>query len=135
MRGGEVIVSGSAGSHVAERARRGLVVVCGDAGAHAAHRMIAGTLVVFGRTGAAAAWGNKRGSLVALGGIDVPDTYQFACTFEPPHLRLLLQHLRRRHALPVEERWLNGRYRRFCGDAGDPGKGEILIPDSRLPDS
>jgi formylmethanofuran dehydrogenase subunit C len=130
MTGGEVIVTGDAGAQVAARARRGLVVVGGNAGAHAAHRMIAGTLVVLGRTGTPAAWGNKRGSLIALGTIDVPETYAYACTFEPPHVRLLLQYLRHRRGLPIAERWLTARYRRFCGDAGDPGKGEILVPES-----
>jgi formylmethanofuran dehydrogenase subunit C len=126
MTGGEIIVSGSAGSDAAARTRRGLVVVCGEIGADAARAMIAGTLVVFGRTGARPGRGSKRGSIVALGGIEVPVTYWFACTFEPPHVRLLLTYLRRRYGLTVADRMVSGRYRRYCGDAGNPGRGEIL---------
>ena len=127
MTGGEVIVDGSVGAHAAERARRGLVVIGRDAGEGAGHRMIAGTLVVFGSVGAHPGIGNKRGSIVALGSIDVPATYDYACTFDPPHVRLLLQYLRRRHGVPIDDRLMTGPYRRFCGDVGDPGKGEILV--------
>ena len=126
MTGGEIVVMGSAGAEVAARARRGLVVVAGDAGADAARAMIAGTLVVFGRTGARSGRGSRRGSIVALGGIDVPVAYWCACTFDPPHVRLMLTYLRRRYGLKVDERMVSGRYRRYCGDAGNPGRGEIL---------
>jgi formylmethanofuran dehydrogenase subunit C len=126
MTGGEIVVLGSAGADAAARARRGLVVVARDAGADAARAMIAGTLVVFGRTGPRPGRGSKRGSIVALGGIEVPVTYWFACTYEPPHVRLLLTYLRRRYGLTIDDRMIGGRYRRHCGDAGNPGRGEIL---------
>jgi len=127
MTGGEIVINGSAGDEVAARARRGLVVVGGDAGPHAARAILAGTLVVVGRTGAHAGRGSKRGSVVALGGIDVPSTYQYACTYQPPHLRLTFTYLYRRYGLSVDDRVLDGRVRRYCGDAVEIGKGEILV--------
>ena len=127
MTGGELVINGSAGDEVAARARRGLVVVGGDAGEHAARAMIAGTLVVVGRTGAHAGRGNKRGSLVAIGGIDVLPTYRYACTYQPLHLRLTFTYLHRRYGFPVDGRILDGPFRRYCGDAGEIGKGEILV--------
>jgi formylmethanofuran dehydrogenase subunit C len=127
MTGGELVITGSAGDEIAARARRGLVVVGGDAGEQAARAMIAGTLVVIGRTGPRAGRGSKRGSIVAIGGIDVPATYQYACTFQPPHLRLTLTYLSRRYGLAVDAAVLDGRFRRYCGDAGEIGKGEILV--------
>jgi formylmethanofuran dehydrogenase subunit C len=126
MSGGEIIVSGSAGEDIGARARRGLIVIGGDTGVDAARAMVAGTLVVFGRTGARPGRGSKRGSIVALGDIDVPETYWLACTYQPPFVRLLLTYLRRQHALTIADRYLDGRYRRHCGDAGNPGRGEIL---------
>ena len=126
MTGGEIVVNGSAGRDVAARARRGLVVVAGDAGTDGGRAMIAGTLVVFGRTGPRAGRGSKRGSIVALGEIEVPPTYAYACTYQPPHLRLTLTYLRRRYGLVVDDEALDGRYHRYCGDAGELGKGEIL---------
>ena len=127
MTGGEIVVNGGAGDEVAARARRGLVVIGGDAGEHAARAMIAGTVMVFGRTGAHAGRGSKRGSVVAIGGIDVPATYQYACTYQPPHVRLTLTYLYRRYGLTADDRVLNGVFRRYCGDAGDPARGEILV--------
>ncbi len=84
MTGGEAIVLGSAGRDAGARARRGLVVIGGDAGAQAARDIIAGTVVVFGRSGPEPGRRSKRGSIVAVGGIEVPSTYRYACTYEPP---------------------------------------------------
>ena len=129
MTGGEIVVTGSVGERAGERMRRGLLVVGGDTGDHTAHAIIAGTVVVLGRAGANAGRGSKRGSIVAAGGIDVPETYRYACTYEPTYLRLLFNDLRRRHQLPIDDAIVGARYRRYCGDAGEPGKGEILALD------
>lgn len=126
MTGGEIIVTGSAGAEAAMRARRGLVVVGGDTGALGARAMIAGTLVVFGRAGPGTGVSSKRGTIIAVGGVEVPVTYRYACTYRPPHLRLTMTYLQQRHNLAIDQRAVGGRYRRYCGDAGDPGRGEIL---------
>jgi formylmethanofuran dehydrogenase subunit C len=126
MTGGEIVVTGSAGTEVAARARRGLVVVGGDVGERAARAMIAGTLVVLGRTAARPGRQSKRGSIVAVGEILVPPTYLYACTYRPAFVRFMMTYLRRRYGLTIDERVVGGRYRCFRGDAGDPGKGEIL---------
>lgn len=127
MTGGEIVVNGSVGNGAAARVRRGLLVVGENAGAEAARAMIAGTLVVFGRTGVNPGRGSKRGSIVALGSIDVPSTYEYACTFQPTYIRLLLTYVRRRYGLAADDHAFDGSYKRYCGDAGDPGKGEILV--------
>ena len=127
MTGGEIVVNGSVGPEAAARARRALVAVAGDAGEHAGRAMIAGTLIVFGRVGPHAGRGSKRGSIVAVGGVDVPATYRYACTYQPPHVRLLVTYLRRRYGLSGADAALERRFLRFCGDAGEPGKGEILV--------
>jgi formylmethanofuran dehydrogenase subunit C len=126
MSGGEIVVNGSAGADAAARLRRGLVVVGGNVGADAARAMIAGTLVVVGRTGANPGRGSKRGSIVALGDIEVPSTYEYACTYQPTYVRMLLTYLQRRYGLAAPNGALDGSYARHCGDAGSPGKGEIL---------
>ena len=126
MTGGEIIVSGSAGREAAARARRGLVVIGGDAGTDAARAIIAGTLVVFGRTGANPGRGSKRGSIVALGGIDIPATYEYACAYQPAYVRLLLTYLQRQYGIRVEASSLDGTYNRYCGDMASLGRGEIL---------
>jgi formylmethanofuran dehydrogenase subunit C len=126
MMGGEIVVAGSAGAEAMARARRGLVVVGGDVGERAGRAMIAGTLVVLGRTAERPGRQSKRGSIVAVGEIPVPPTYQYACTFRPAFVRFMMTYLRRRYGLVIDERVVGGRYRCFRGDAGDPGKGEIL---------
>jgi hypothetical protein len=88
--------------------------------------MIAGTVLVFGPVGDHPAEGNKRGSLIALGPIHVPASYRYACTYEPPFVRLLATYLTRRYGLAMDDRVRDGFYKRYCGDAYGPGKGEIL---------
>ncbi len=126
MTGGEIVISGSAGADVGARARRGLIVVGGSVGESAAHAMIAGTIVVFGRVGPGPGRASQRGSIIAVGGLEVPVAYWYACTFRPPHVRLTMTYLRRRYGVAIHERVVGGRYRRYCGDAGNPGNGEIL---------
>jgi formylmethanofuran dehydrogenase subunit C len=126
MTGGEIIVVGSAGIDAGARARRGLIVIGGNTLSDTGRAMIAGSVIVLGACGNNAGRGNKRGSIVACGSISIPVTYRYACTFEPPHLRLTMLYLRRRHGLAIADTWLTGSYRRYCGDAGEPGKGEIL---------
>ena len=126
MSGGEIVVNGSAGADAGARARRGLIAVGGNVGADAARAIIAGTLVVFGGIGANPGRGSKRGSIVALGDIDIPSTYEYACTYQPTYVRLVLTYLYRRYGMASPNGVLEGSYARYCGDAGTPGKGEIL---------
>ena len=126
MTGGELVVHGSVGEGAGALMRRGLLAVGGAVGDHAGAGMIAGTIVAFGPLGPTAGLWSKRGSLVALGTATIPSTYRYACTYQPIHLRLLFTRLRERYRLPVEERHVSGRYRRYSGDLADLGKGEIL---------
>ena len=126
MTGGEIVVRRAAGKRVGACARRGLIIVRGDAGDDAAHAMIAGSVIVFGNVGRGAAASSKRGTLVVLGDVDVPLTFRYACTFRPPHLRLVFEHLRRHHGMLVDDAHVNGVYRRYSGDMAELGRGEIL---------
>ena len=126
MTGGELLVRGSVGVEPGNRMRRGLLVVTGDVTRRAGPAMIAGTVLVFGNAGPAPGLGSKRGSVVALGAIEIPATYRYACTYQPDHLRLTLLRLRARYGVAVQERHVIGFYRRYSGDLGDLGRGEIL---------
>lgn len=127
MTGGDIVVDGRAGPDAGAYARRGLIVVRGEVGANAAHGMIAGTLVAFGRLGADVGTWSKRGSVVALDGLTVPVTYRLACAYRPTVLRVLFAYLARAHGIMVEDRFVTGRWRRYCGDLSDVGRGELLI--------
>lgn len=126
LRGGEVVVEGNAGDEIGVRMRRGLITVAGDIGARAGLGAIAGSVVIFGAAGADPGLWSKRGSIVALGPVTPPPTYRYACTYQPPHLRLTLVRLRDHFALPVGARQLDGFYDRYSGDFAELGKGEIL---------
>jgi formylmethanofuran dehydrogenase subunit C len=126
MTGGEIVIRGAAGSDTGARMRRGLIAVTGDAGQGTGRGMIAGTVVLFGAAGAATGRWIKRGSIVSLGPVARPATFRFACTYRPPHVRLLLRYLASRHGLPVTESQIAGRYHRYSGDLAELGKGEIL---------
>jgi formylmethanofuran dehydrogenase subunit C len=126
MTGGELVIHGSAGESAGALMRRGLIAVGGTLGPHAGAGTIAGTLVAFGGVGPDAGLWSKRGSIIALGKIAIPPTYRYACTYQPPHLRLMLGRLQSRYGLPVERRHLTGYYRRYSGDLADLGRGEIL---------
>jgi formylmethanofuran dehydrogenase subunit C len=126
MTGGELVVRGNTGPEPGSRMRRGLLVVGGDIAEHAGPGMIAGTVMVFGKAGRAPGRWSKRGSIVALGQVEIPPTYRYACTYQPDHIRLTLLRLRTRYGLAVEDRYVSGFYRRYSGDLADLGKGEIL---------
>jgi len=126
MSGGEIIVRGSVGDDAAARMRRGLLVVMGDGGRGLGRGMIAGTVVLFGKAGPGAGRFLKRGSIVSLGKLERPATFRYACTYRPPHVALLLRHLRAHAGVPVNDRHLTGRYERYSGDFAELGKGEIL---------
>jgi formylmethanofuran dehydrogenase subunit C len=126
MSGGEIIVRGSVGDDAGARMRRGLLAVMGDAGRGSGRGMIAGTVVLFGKVGPGAGRFLKRGSIVSLGKLERPATFRYACTYRPPHVALLLRHLRAHAGVPVNDRHLAGRYERYSGDFAELGKGEIL---------
>jgi formylmethanofuran dehydrogenase subunit C len=125
MTGGHLIVRGSAGREAGARMRRG-ILCCAAAGRNAGLGMIAGNIIVAGEIGDSPGAGNKRGSIVALGGVRVPQTYAYACTYRPPHLSLMFLFLRERFALAVDDAHLHGLYKRYSGDLAEVGKGEIL---------
>ncbi len=126
MHGGEIVVHGDAGERAGEGLRRGLIAVAGRAGDAAGLRMLAGTIVALGAVGARTGAGMRRGSIVTMAPATPLATFVFSCTYRPPFLRLYLRRLRAL-GLPVSDAQLDGRYARWCGDALELRRGEILI--------
>jgi formylmethanofuran dehydrogenase subunit C len=127
MVGGELIVRGSAGAEAGSAMRRGLLVIGRTAGDQTGLGMIAGTVIILGAAGPDIGLWSKRGSVVALGKITPPETYVYACTYQPVHLRMTLERLRTRYRLPIQRKHLTGLYHRYSGDMAELGKGEILV--------
>jgi formylmethanofuran dehydrogenase subunit C len=126
MVGGELIVRGSAGAEAGAAMRRGLLVIGRTAGSQTGRGMIAGTVIILGAAGPDTGLWSKRGSVVALGKITPPETYAYACTYQPVHLRMMLARLRRKYRLPIQRKHFTGLYQRYSGDLAELGKGEIL---------
>jgi formylmethanofuran dehydrogenase subunit C len=129
MQGGEILVLGSAGNEVGGGMRRGLVAIGGDAGDFAGVNMFAGTVVVLGRLGARPGASMKRGTIVAMHPAEMLPTFSYACTYRPVFVRLYLAHLRAL-GFPIADAHLQGPYRRWCGDAIELNRGEVLVLDT-----
>ncbi len=123
--GGEIIVRGSVGREAGALMRRG-TLYCAAAGDRVGSGMIAGNIIVSGPIGSDVGAGNKRGTIVALGSVQVPPTYAYACTYRPPHLSLMLLSLRNRFGIAVSDAQVHGLFKRYSGDLAEIGKGEIL---------
>jgi formylmethanofuran dehydrogenase subunit C len=108
--------------------RRGLIAIQGDSGDFTGVNMLAGSIIVLGNLGWRSGAGMKRGTIVTMHEARILPTFSYACTYQPAFLRLYLHHLRQMD-FPVEDAHLNGRYRRWSGDAVELNRGEILIFD------
>lgn len=131
MRGGEIIVHGDAGAMTGAALRRGLIAVAGEIGELAGLRMLAGTIVALGGLGHRPGAGMRRGTLVAPRAHGLLPTFALACSFKPAFVRLYLNHLRAL-GLGVEDRMVDGVYQRWCGDATELRRGEILLLEESL---
>jgi formylmethanofuran dehydrogenase subunit C len=126
MKGGSILIEGSAGLEVGMRMRRGTIAVGGQVRDFAGLEMKGGTIVLRGgaelRTGA---W-MLRGTIVSLAPIRLLPTFCYSSTYNPTFLRLYAKHLSTLgFSIPYEER--DGGYQRYTGDSSVPGKGEILV--------
>ena len=124
--GGEIIIHGNCRNEAGSGMRRGLIVIGGDSGDFTGVNMLAGTIFVLGHLGIRTGAGMRRGSIVAMNDAEMLPTFSYACTYHPGFLRFYFNHLRQL-GLPVSDDQLQGQYQRWCGDAIELNKGEILI--------
>lgn len=129
MQGGEIIVLGNAGNEVGSGMRRGLIAIGGDAGDFTGVNMLAGTVVVLGHLGWRTGAGMQRGTIVSMRPVEMLPTFSHACTYRPVFLRLYLSRLRRL-GLPVTQDQMGGLFQRWCGDAIELNRGEVLLLDT-----
>jgi len=71
----------------------------------------------------------RRGTIVSMHPVEMLPTFAFACTYRPVILRLYLPYLRGL-GLPITEAQVQGSYQRWCGDAIELSRGEILLLES-----
>ncbi len=126
MRGGTIIVDGTAGLEVGMRMRRGTIVVGGIVRDFAGLQMKGGTIVLLSgaeiRTGA---WMN-RGTIISLAPLQMMPTFRYSCDYNPTFLNVYARQLESLGvSIPFQPS--EGAYQRYCGDSSVPGKGEILV--------
>lgn len=129
MRGGYLVVHGNAGHRAGDRMRRGLILVAGDIGDYCGSRMLAGTILVRGQSGALPGLALRRGTLLlnrAPG--DLPAYFQDSGVHRLLFLRLLERQLQKLGGTFAGFAPLPADVRRYCGDLGAGGTGEILVP-------
>ena len=132
VRGGEIIVFGNTGNETGSGMRRGLIAVGGDTGDFTGVNMLAGTIIVLGALGWRTGAGMKRGTIVSMRPAELLPTFAYSCTYAPLFLQLCLCHLGRL-GVPVARAHLEGRYQRWCGDAVELNRGEVLLLDVPSP--
>jgi formylmethanofuran dehydrogenase subunit C len=129
IRGGEIIIHGNAGNEIGSGMRRGLIAIGGDSGDFTGVNLLAGTIVVLGQLGWRTGAGMRRGTIVSMHPAEMLPTFSYACTYRPVFLRLYLPYLRRL-GLPIADAQLQGSYQRWCGDAIELNRGEVLLLDT-----
>jgi formylmethanofuran dehydrogenase subunit C len=132
IRGGEIVVFGNAGNEIGAGMRRGLIAIGGDCGDFAGVNMLAGSVIVLGRLGWRAGAGMKRGTIVSMHPAELLPTFGYACTYRPVFIRLYLPYLCGL-GLPVTDAQIAGPYQRWCGDAVELNRGEVLFLDTGEP--
>jgi formylmethanofuran dehydrogenase subunit C len=126
MRGGMILIEGTAGMEIGMRMRRGLICIGDRAGDFTGLQMLGGTIILCGRPGLRTGAWMSRGTIVALEPPKLLPTFQYACTYEPGFLLLLLKQLRDL-GVPLPEQEWNVPVLRYTGDTSGLGKGEILF--------
>ncbi len=124
--GGEIIIHGNVRNETGHAMRNGLIVVGGNAGDFTGVNMLAGTIVVLGDMGIRSGAGMKRGTIICMQEAEILPTFEPACLYRPVFMRILLQHLRSL-GMDICDDFMSGNYRRWCGDAVELNRGEILL--------
>ena len=125
MTGGEIIIHGNVRNETGNAMRNGLIAVGGNSGDFAGVNMLSGSIFVFGELGIRTGAGMIRGSIVSMKNAPLLPTFSYSCTYRPGYITLYLLHLSQ--VLAVAEDYMDGSYKRYCGDSVELNRGEILL--------
>lgn len=88
--------------------------------------MLAGTIIVLGELGIRTGASMKRGTIISMHGAEMLPTFTYSCLYYPPFTRMILQYIKDL-GLSINDDQIVGQYQRWCGDAVELNRGEILI--------
>ena len=125
MTGGEIIIHGNVRNETGNAMRGGLIAVGGNSGDFTGVNMLSGSIFVLGELGIRTGAGMKRGSIVSMKDAPLLPTFSYSCTYRPSYMTLYLLHLAQ--VFTIAEEYLQGPYKRYCGDSVELNRGEILL--------
>lgn len=128
LRNGVVRIGGNVGTRAGDRMRRGLLIINGDAGEYCGSGMIAGTIVITGRCAAGIGLGMRRGTLLLTQEpAKIPVTFNPCGTYSLAILELLRRYVATFDRRVARKIGRGASVRRYAGDRGADGQGELLI--------
>ena len=125
MAGGEIIIHGNVRNETGNAMRNGLIAIAGNSGDFTGVNMLSGSIFVLGELGIRTGAGMKRGTIASLRDAQLLPTFSYSCTYRPSHMVLYLLHLMQ--VFTIGEEYLQGSYKRYCGDSVEMNRGEILL--------
>lgn len=129
MRGGSIIIHGNVRNELGNAMRGGLIAVAGESGDFTGVNLRAGSIFVLGQLGARPGAGMRRGTIVSMRDALMLPTFTYSCSYRPSFLHLYLLQLKHL-GLPLSDAQLHGTYSKWCGDAVELNRGEILLLDA-----
>jgi len=126
MQGGEIFIHGNVKNETGHCMRRGLIVVGGTSGDFTGVNMLAGTIIVIGEMGTRTGAGMKRGSIISLTKTSILPTFSLACNYSPVFIKQYLHYLLKK-GYDIDSKIINGHFERWCGDAVELNRGEVLL--------
>ena len=125
--GGFVAIDGNAGDRAGDKMRRGIMLIKGNVGEYCASQMIAGTIAIAGKVERNLGFSMQRGTIVLKEMPPLLATFNDCGTHNLPFLGLLQNYLASTDVNVSEFINPGIRARRFVGDRGNGGLGEILV--------
>lgn len=126
VQGGEIIVTGDVKNEVGNGMRRGNIIIGGNSGDFTGVNMLGGSIIVLQQMGIRSGASMKRGTIISGQCAQMLPTFSFSCVYHPNYLRHYFMFMRK-VGINVDDALFNGTYERWCGDAIELNRGEILL--------
>jgi len=125
--GGEIIIEGNVKNELGHAMAGATMVVGGKCGDFTGVNMISGTILTFGEMGTRTGAGMKRGSIICMNNLEILPTFSYDCSYNPIYLKLLFKYLIENTKIKIEDKFFDGSFDRWSGDAIEMNRGELLV--------
>jgi len=103
------------------------LIVGGKCGDFTGVNMNSGTILAFGEMGIRTGAGMKRGTIICMDQPEVLPTFSYDCKYNPVYLKLLFKYLKDNTAIEIDDKYVDGVFHRWSGDAVEMNRGELLV--------